>query len=273
MDNSIVLALIRKDLDELHTLVEALEKEAAPNQLLIDISVAKAQTLFKEFSLLQGSIPDQTVLSSPEAQWPADTATPEEKPEVQKEVDEASEKQLAEATVQELKVDHAEKDPIVAAVEDFVETPMAEAVQEQMAESVAPQPQPQPQSQPEPEPEPQPQPEPFAENTTSSKKVLGERFTREASLNDRLGQGASSEPRIKGKPITSLKKAIGLNDKFMFTRELFGNDHSKFELSVDELDRCASLMDAIAYMEQNFQWTKNATSLKFIELVKMRFDQ
>lgn len=292
MDNSIVLALIKKDLDELYTLVEALEKETHPQQLLIDISIAKAQTLLKEFSLLTGSSPIQEVPSVQELSTPASIVI----------VKEASEKPEAKTEnpepvkVEEIVFDVEDEQPEVVSLEKtlvneqaevpeevhekLVEPLLPEPVQEYQTESVAPQsqqtlaPQISPQSQPLPQPEPQleHQSQAVEENGATAKKVLGERFSREASLNERLGHGATSEPRIKGKPVTSLKKAIGLNDKFMFARELFGNDRSRFELSLDELDRCMNLEEAITYMEKNFQWIKNDASMKFIELVKKRFD-
>jgi hypothetical protein len=296
MDNSIVLALIRKDLDELHTLVEALEKEVTPNQLLIDISVAKAKTLYQEFSMLQGKSENPAVSTPPiaaveqvhklEKVVPATAPVPviEEKPvvelviEIPEEIavpsNPASFEQVIEKPQQTVVEFRAETTPVISPEPEPVQKsePLQE-VKPQLFDSFSASPQTESPPIPQPQPETEPQVQSVDENESTSKKVLGERFTREASLNDRLSQGAVTEPRIKGKPVTSLKKAIGLNDKFMFTRELFGNDQNKFELSVDKLDHCTNLMEAIAYMEQNFHWTKNASSMKFIELVKKRFDE
>jgi hypothetical protein len=107
----------------------------------------------------------------------------------------------------------------------------------------------------------------------SEKKVFGEQFSKEPSLNDRFSDSNHIESRIKGKPISNLRAAIGLNDRFMYTRELFGNDSTKFDLTVDIIDQLTTFLEAIEYLEKNFKWTKNETSLKFMDLVKRRFEK
>jgi hypothetical protein len=109
-------------------------------------------------------------------------------------------------------------------------------------------------------------------NEITEKKVLGEQFTKEPSLNDKLASTNLHELKIKAQPILSIKGSIGLNDKFLFTRELFGNDISRFESTIEHLDRSTTILEAIEYLENNFQWTKSDTSLKFMNLVKRRFE-
>jgi len=108
---------------------------------------------------------------------------------------------------------------------------------------------------------------------STEKKVFGEQFIKEPSLNDKLASAHSHESRIKAMPIASIKGAIGLNDRFLFTRELFGNDSSRYESTIDHLDQLANLLEAIEYLEKNFQWTRNDASLKFMDLVKRRFEK
>ena len=107
----------------------------------------------------------------------------------------------------------------------------------------------------------------------NEKKVFGEQFSKEPSLHDKLSEAAHVSSRIKGMPITNLRSAIGLNDRFMFTRELFGNDSGKFDLTVDTIDQLSTFLEAIEHLEQNYKWTKNETSLKFMDLVKRRFEK
>lgn len=112
-----------------------------------------------------------------------------------------------------------------------------------------------------------------AESTEpSDKKVFGEKFSKEPSLNDRLSSGTTYESKIKGKPVTNLKGSIGLNDRFLYTRELFGNDSARYEEAIEKLDQFSNLLEAIEYLEKNFVWVKNNTSLKFMDLVKRRFE-
>jgi hypothetical protein len=103
------------------------------------------------------------------------------------------------------------------------------------------------------------------------KKILAETFTKEPSLNEKLAAAKPHEARIKAKPITNLRSAIGINDRFLFQRELFDNDPGKFDQTVQHLDASGGLSEAIEYLESNYQWNKTETSLKFIELIKRRF--
>jgi hypothetical protein len=113
--------------------------------------------------------------------------------------------------------------------------------------------------------------EPVSEQ--SEKKVFGEQFTKETSLNDKLASANVHESKFKAQPIASIKGSIGLNDRFLFTRELFGNDGTLFESTIDQLDQFTTILEAVEYLEKHFQWIKNNASLKFMELVKRRFEK
>ena len=45
-------------------------------------------------------------------------------------------------------------------------------------------------------------------------------------------------------PIENLKKGIGLNEKFLYIRELFDNDHTAFTLVIDKLNSLMNLQEA-----------------------------
>jgi len=113
----------------------------------------------------------------------------------------------------------------------------------------------------------EPEPDP------NDKKIIGEQFNKEPSLNDRLSSMNNNGTKVKSQPISSLKSSIGLNDKFLFTRELFGNVNAKFETTIEAIDNANSIVEAIEHLEQNYKWQRNETSLKFLELVKRRFDK
>lgn len=72
-------------------------------------------------------------------------------------------------------------------------------------------------------------------------------------------------------PVNSIRDGIGINDRFLFTRELFGGNQSKFEITVDQLDQLNTIQDAVNYLKANFKWNKTEASQKFLALVKRRF--
>jgi len=103
-------------------------------------------------------------------------------------------------------------------------------------------------------------------------KTLGDSFLKEKSLNDSLAGGSNKlENKLSNTPVSSLQRAIGINDRYIYIRELFEGDADKFSSAVGELDRLQNIEEAVSYLQQNYKWKKNETSLKFVNLVKRRF--
>jgi hypothetical protein len=93
-----------------------------------------------------------------------------------------------------------------------------------------------------------------------SKKVLHENFESESVVNQ------------ISTPVSSLSKAIGINDKFRFIKELFGGDSDLYNETIKKLDTIGSLVSAISYIESNFSWDKNSDSVKqLISLIRRRY--
>ncbi len=101
---------------------------------------------------------------------------------------------------------------------------------------------------------------------------LGDSFSKEKSVNDLIDtENTKLEHKISNRPVKSIKTAIGINDKFQFIRELFEGNAEVFSKAVAELDAKKDINEAVKYLQQNFKWKKNETSLKFANLVKRRF--
>lgn len=101
---------------------------------------------------------------------------------------------------------------------------------------------------------------------------LGDRFLKEKSVNELLaGDGNKLEHKISNSRVASIKAAIGINDRYQYIRELFDGNADTFSKTVSELDSLTSIKEAVTYLQQNYKWKKNETSLKFVNLVKRRF--
>jgi hypothetical protein len=101
--------------------------------------------------------------------------------------------------------------------------------------------------------------------------VIGETFQKERSLNDSIGENKSLESNLSNSPITSLRAAIGLNDRFIFIREIFNNNTDKYNTIIDKLDKMERIQEAVEYLKANLSMQKNEASLKFVDLLKRRF--
>lgn len=115
-----------------------------------------------------------------------------------------------------------------------------------------------------------PKPE-FLEPESPEKMVVGEKFHKERSLNDTLGEKKPMESQLTNGRISSLKAAIGLNDRFLFIREIFNNNAEKYDKVIDHLDKLQQISEAVEYLKANLTMQKNEASMKFVDLLKRRF--
>jgi len=100
---------------------------------------------------------------------------------------------------------------------------------------------------------------------------LGDSFLKEKSVNDLLSDHNNLEFKLSNRPVSNIKSAIGINDRFQYIRELFEGNTDKFAETVSKIDEMKNIGEAVEYLRQSFKWKKNETSLKFVGLVKRRF--
>ena len=114
---------------------------------------------------------------------------------------------------------------------------------------------------------------PKPEELVQEKSVVGESFQKERSLNDSIGETKSTESPLNSGAISSLRASIGLNDRFLFIREIFNNNTDKYNTVIDHLDKLETIQQAVDYLKANLTLQKNETSMKFVDLLKRRFSK
>ena len=99
-----------------------------------------------------------------------------------------------------------------------------------------------------------------------------------SSINDRFAQMDSSSlaDKLGKQPIENLFSAIGLNERFSFTEELFNGDSNCYQQELETLNSMNSLQDAMNYINnelvKKFNWElKGNAEQTFIALVERRF--
>ncbi len=111
----------------------------------------------------------------------------------------------------------------------------------------------------------------LAENEGEGKKTLGETLGEKHQLvNDLLSQ-ERSDAKFETKPLKSIREGIGINDRFLFIKELFRNNSEEYELAIKTLDELPGIEDAVKFLKQNFKWNKSEAGEKFLLLIKRRF--
>lgn len=97
------------------------------------------------------------------------------------------------------------------------------------------------------------------------------------SLNDKLKQGKTELVEIlKETPVKDLRKAVGINDRFLFINELFRGDESVYERSIKTINSFNIYAEAEYWINRELKvklgWpNENLTVDHFYQLVKRRF--
>jgi hypothetical protein len=97
------------------------------------------------------------------------------------------------------------------------------------------------------------------------------------SLNDRLkGEIKELAHSLKHSPVQDLKKAIGINDRYLFISELFRGDEAMYERSIKTINNFRMLAEAEYWIERELKvklgWDNNKSiTHHFYDVVKRRF--
>lgn len=97
------------------------------------------------------------------------------------------------------------------------------------------------------------------------------------SLNDKLKTSSKElADKLSGTPIKDLKKAIGINDRFVFINELFRGDEAGYERSIKTINGFSIFQEAQYWMERELKlklgWDMEKESVQhFYDLVRRRF--
>lgn len=108
----------------------------------------------------------------------------------------------------------------------------------------------------------------------SAGAVLGEVINpRVQTLADTIAPPRDMASEIlHNEPITDLRQAIGLNDKFLLIRDLFGGDGAAFERAIETLNGFDDLDDCMIFIAEHYAWNPNSDGAKLLmELLERKF--
>jgi len=120
---------------------------------------------------------------------------------------------------------------------------------------------------------------PTLEYQSSEKQVfeLNDTIVKEESLNDTLKEEKTEVAHVlQGVPVRDLRKAIGVNDKYLFINDLFRGDESSYERSIKTINAFSIYAEAEYWIQRELKiklgWNEKSDAVKqFDQLVKRRF--
>ena len=112
--------------------------------------------------------------------------------------------------------------------------------------------------------------------TPDTQKNINESSVRPESLNEKLKQSKMElSDMLTEAPLRDLKKAIGVNDRFLFINELFRGDEAMYERSIKTINNFSIYPEAQYWIERELKvkigWKDSDIVRQFDQLVKRRF--
>ncbi len=104
--------------------------------------------------------------------------------------------------------------------------------------------------------------------------VLGETIGMDRkSLNETITNQFSADDLTKiGTPVDDIRKAMGINDRFYFQRELFDNNNTIFNDTLDQINTMGSFNQAYIYLKSTYNWDESLKETEeFLRAVRRRF--
>ena len=153
--------------------------------------------------------------------------------------------------------------PIEVIKEVFVEKPVEEAAPAEPEIPVVEE-KPEPPVVPEISQTPEPEPEVSPEETGETPDVKEEEAAEKEPV--------ASKAVLYGKPVKDIRQAISLGDRFLYQRELFGQNAELMQRTLTDIDGLYSFDEAISYIMTHFHWdTESSTYQQFLVTLHRRF--
>ena len=281
MKKDAIIDLLENDLREIETLVETFREPERIGSAFLDLLRQKHDSLGKEIRLLDYWATDnmcqtgsstltgevRTQSAEPkmeramEIEKPADVESknmPQAKPEAPKKREDVEDYFAEELAAMDdpLAEIAAPREP-EKAIEIVFENPLKSDTADAPAQPAKEQPKAQTAAMAE-----QHEPEPAAKPTPAPKQASGQ-------------GGATSKGQdiaVYGTPVDDINKAMGINDRFLYMRELFGGNKMAFDAAIETVNAASSYNQAYEYFRQTYGWDEgDATVEAFLKAVHRRF--
>lgn len=283
MEKEALIDIILNDIKEVETLVRTFKGKSSISPAFLNLTKKKLANLSEELELLGGfhdstpapsepqpEVSESTLTSSPSS---SDTVMDGEK------IAASSDQFIREeATEIPLSKPQPSQEPALAStkIEEKIEEPVRKETSQPTTKKVvdhvisesAPIP---------PSPVAEPRKTEVSKTAKRGKEsgILGEQIGKEkTSVYERVSTQKDQTESIKqiGKPVSDIRKAFGLNDRFYFQRELFNGNPELFNQTLDQINQMDSYDSATHFLISNFQWTEdNEVADSFLKSVKRRF--
>lgn len=105
-------------------------------------------------------------------------------------------------------------------------------------------------------------------------KIMADKFIPHSSINESMAQSRHDDKDTetgKLKPVNSLTEAIGINDRFLFVRELFNGNQELYKLTIENLNNAGTIDEAYDILSEASKSNKESETFDImLDLVKRK---
>lgn len=109
----------------------------------------------------------------------------------------------------------------------------------------------------------------------NSPEIVADKFQSKNFVHDTISKKNIKKDvssKMQSKPIKDINSAIGLNDKFIFIRELFNNNKDQYLETIQVLNNFDTFENAVSFLDENFDWDSEDPNYERLkELVRRKY--
>jgi hypothetical protein len=114
---------------------------------------------------------------------------------------------------------------------------------------------------------------PAASAVPESEQVLGEVIKSNVqTIADTIKPKDTAAEKIAKGSVNDITKAVGINDRFLLIRDLFGGSSEEYDRVMTQLNSFDNLEDCMIHIVENYDWNPNSDGAKLImELIERKY--
>jgi len=109
----------------------------------------------------------------------------------------------------------------------------------------------------------------------NSQEIMADKFQSKKFVHDNISEKnlrKDLSSKLQSKPIKDINSAIGINDKFIFIKELFGNNKEHYHETILVLNNFDTFENALEFLNENFDWDSDDPNFERLkELVRRKY--
>ena len=250
MDKETLLEIIIKDLGEIESLVKSFQGKKTISPSFLKLTETKLTNVVEEFKMLNELNNDQNIASTPKTTEDNIKINIPEKKEVVKDIS-IENKPLETSDKKNIEPKEINTQPEVE-IQRHKEKPKTEPI---VKENISI--------------------KDKATEIEDGAKTIGESLIGDKkSVNDIIAnqQESNIKKTLKGKPVNDLIKELGINDRFMFQRELFDGNSNILNQTLQQLNEMPNFKSAQTFIMSNFNWDNELEVTKsFYSYIERKF--